>query len=415
MRAVVYDIRPAGWLATALVRPIWPGVRFTRLNGLSLREMPEPSLPGDDWVLCRPLLGGICGTDVSIINQEPRPNSPLQAFGSMPMALGHENVSVVERVGPGVEASWRGRRVCVEPTLCCRVRGIDPPCDRCAAGEFGACENFGAAGGGRYRLPAGTSIGYNAATGGSWGERFVAHVSQLVPVPEELSDEQAVLVDPLACSLHAVLRADLSGAEQVLVYGCGLLGLGVSAMLRAAGFAGRIDAITRRDAPGRRAVALGADEAFALPRDPMERGESIARRTGGTVQPARFGNYLLSGGYDVVFDCVGSADSLADALRWTRARGQIGMVATAREAKLDLTGLWFRELSVFGVYGRQDEHWRGQRRSTYSLVLELLAGGGLDVGRLVTHTFGLTAWRQALRVALNKADHDAVRVVFDHR
>ncbi len=104
------------------------------------------------------------------------------------MVLGHENLAVVEEVGPEVDADWVGCRVCVEPTLNCHVRGIDPPCRQCRSGRPGTCENFDASGIGEAALPAGTSIGYNSRTGGSLGEYFVAHRSQLVAVPEELSD-----------------------------------------------------------------------------------------------------------------------------------------------------------------------------------------------------------------------------------
>jgi len=363
----------------------------------------------------RTLLGGICGTDLAILAQKQPPDSILQAFSSMPMGLGHENVAVVEEVGPGVDASWRGRRVCVEPTLCCEARGIDPPCDRCRAGEFGACERFADDGGGAAGLPPGTSIGYNRATGGSFGEYFVAHRSQLVPVPEGLSDELAALTDPVACALHAVLRADVAAARQVLVYGAGVLGLAAIACLRAAGCSGRIDALDCQaylEAPAR---SMGADEFLRLPRGRAERFAEVARRTGATVQRARFGRYMLSGGYDVVFDCVGSPQSIDEALKWARARGQVVLVGTGHGGGVDLTPIWFRELDVRGAYGRQSERWAGRRVGTYALVHEMMGEGKLDVACLLTHTFRLREYKRAFDVALHKGRHGAIKVAFDFR
>ena len=102
----------------------------------------------------------------------------------MPLAGGHENVADVVEAHPSDSHDWVGKRVCVEPTLGCEARGIDPPCGRCAVGEFGACEHFGSAGEGRYALPAGTSLGYNSRTGG----RFrVAGVKGTEVVPVRLS------------------------------------------------------------------------------------------------------------------------------------------------------------------------------------------------------------------------------------
>jgi L-iditol 2-dehydrogenase len=415
MQAVVYGVNPAGWTTCLWLRHLWRGCLLSRLNGLSLREVSPPELPADDWVRVRTLMAGICGTDLALLAQKQPPDSLLQPFSSLPAVFGHENVALVEEVGPGVDASWLGRRVCVEPTLCCEVRGIDPPCDRCREGHFGACQNFGADGTGRAGLPPGTSIGFNRRTGGAFAEHFVAHVSQLIPVPDGVPDEHAVLTDPAACSLHAVLRADLTGVEQVLVLGAGVLGLGVIAALRVLGCQARIDALDLHEHLGEPAAAMGADEFLQLPADKRGRYEAIAGRTGASVHRARFGNYTLSGGYDVVFDCVGTRRSLDESLRWTRSRGQTVLLATGHGRGTDLTPIWFTELTVRGAYGRQVEQFEGRRIGTYQLVHEMMASGELDVRRLLTHTFRLAEYRRAFEVGLAKAAHRAVKVAFDFR
>jgi len=415
MQAVFYRVNPVGWATCKWLRCFWPGCLLTSLNGLSLRNVPKPDLPGDDWVRLRTLLGGICGTDLAILAQKQPPNSILQAYSSMPSALGHENVAVVEEIGPAVDPSWAGRRVCVEPTLCCAVRGIDPPCPRCRDGEYCACENFGEDGVGSAALPPGVSIGYNARTGGSFSEYFVAHQSQLVAVPDELLDEQAVLVDPVACAMHAVLRADLTQARQVLVYGAGVLGLAAIASLRASDYGGRIDALDRADYLEKQAVQLGADRFVRLPAGNCARFERIAELTGASVQRARFGNYMLSGGYDVIFDCVGSRQSFNESLKWARSRGQVVLVGTGHGGRLDLTPVWFTELTVIGAYGRQLERHDGRRIGTYQLVHELMVSGKLPVAGLLTHMFRLVEYRKAFQVGMNKGRHEAIKVAFDFR
>ncbi len=415
MRAIVYDIKPLGWLACKLLRPVWPEGFSSRLGGLAMRTVPEPPLPGDDWVRVRTRLAGVCGTDLAIFRQKQPPDSILQAFSSLPAVFGHENVGEVVETGPAVDDAWLGRRVCVEPTLCCRPRGIEPPCEPCSRGAFGACENFGAAGEGRYRLPAGTSIGYNAATGGGYGENFVAHESQLVPVPDEMPDEVAVLTDPLACSLHGLLRADLSRVESVLVYGAGVLGLGAIGCLRAMDFRGRIDALGRGGPAERLAARLGADEYFTLPADRDERFRQIARRTGAREHRVRFGNRMLSGGYDMVIDLVGTAGSMEESVKWTAARGQVLAIATGSGGRIDLTPVWFRELTVVGVYGRQIEDFRGRKIGTYQAVHELILEGALDPSGLLTHTFAPDEYREAIRTAGQKRRSGALKVAFDWR
>jgi L-iditol 2-dehydrogenase len=415
MRAITYDIKPLGWATCFWLKRLWPGCLLTPLNGLRCVEIDAPKLPGDDWVLVETLLGGICGTDLSLIAQGQPPNSILQGFSSMPIGLGHENVAVVRQVGPDVDESWIGRRVCVEPTLGCKARGIEPECRSCRDGRFGVCEHFCGDAPGEYSLPAGTSIGYNARTGGSCGEFFVAHESQLVPVPDGLSDEQAVLTDPIACGLHAVLRADLTGAEKVLVYGSGVMGLGIIASLRAAGFKGRIDALDRHEYLGDSARQLGADEFFRLGPKKDERFEAIAERTGGTVQRVRFGNLMLSGGYDIVFDCVGSASAIGESLKWTRADGQLLFVGTGHGGGIDLTPIWFTELRIKGVYGRGIETLGDKTATTYELVHDLMLAGKLDVVQMLTHKFTLDEYKKAFSTAAGKADHGAIKVAFDFR
>jgi threonine dehydrogenase-like Zn-dependent dehydrogenase len=415
MRALVYDIKPWGWAACKLLRPFWPGCQRSPLGGLSLRDVDLGDFPGSEWVRVRTLLGGICGTDLSILAQKQPPDSILQAFSSMPMLMGHENVGVVEDVASGVEASWKGKRVCVEPTLGCTARGIVPACERCQAGEFGACENFGDAGTGGAAMPPGTSIGYNSRTGGSFGETFYAHVTQLVELPESIDNELAVLTDPLACSLHAALRSRWSEARRVLVYGAGVLGLGLIAGLRAIGYSRSIDALDNARYLEKPARSFGADEFLSLDKGRGERFARIAERTGGTIQKVRFGNLMLSGGYDIVFDCVGSPQSLAESLKWTRARGQVVIVGTGSGGNVDLTPIWFRELEVLGAYGRQVESFAGRRIDTYRLVHEFMTQGKLDVRPMLTHTFPLADYRLALDVAMNKNRHGAVKVAFDFR
>lgn len=415
MQAIVFNVNPIGWVTCQWLKRFWPGCLTTKLNGISLEEISVPPLPGRDWVRLRTLLGGVCGSDLAILQQKQAPDSLLQAYTSQPMLLGHENVSIVDEVGPDVDPSWKGKRVLVEPTLGCVPRGMDPVCPRCEVGEYGACENFSGDFGGTAKLPPGVATGYNSATGGSWGEFFVAHESQLIDVPETVSDTRAILTDPLSCSLHGILRADLSEVRTVLVYGPGALGLGVIACLRALGYDGRIE-VVGLDEPSRELTKqLGADEYLILPGEPADRFEKIAGRVGGNVQRARFGNYMISGGYDLVFDCVGSERSVQECMKFTRARGQMVMLGTLQGGKLDLTPLWFRELNIHGSYGRQLEHFEGGRRNSYEIILDWLADGTLQVDQLLTHTFRLSEYRRALEVAINKPQHHSIRVAFDFR
>ena len=438
MKGLVYKVNPAGWAACWCLKRLWPGCLVSPLSGLALRELPPPALPGEDWVLCRTRLGGICGSDLAILAQRQPANSILQCYSSFPAVLGHENVAVVEQVGSAVDSSWLGRRVCVDPGLTCAVRGIEPACPSCRAGRFGACENFAAssphptlsrgergeearqANAGRAKLGPGSCIGYCGPVGGTWGEFFAAHVSQLFAVPDALDDRQAVLTDPLACGLHAVLQVDLARARRVLVYGAGMLGLAVTWALRGVGCGAQVDIIARHGFQRELARELGA-QPLDLPDEPARRFGAVAHRTGSGVLEARFRNLHLAGGYELVFDCAGSVASIAESIKWTRPGGQLVLVGTGHGRGVDLTPVWFGELTVIGSSGRAIESLPAtgttapRREHTYVLTHERMAAGPFDVGRLLTHTFALCDYRQALRAAMDKSASGAVKVAFDLR
>ena len=108
----------------------------------------------------------------------------------------------------------------LEPVLGCVARGITPVCPPCGRGELGRCERiaFG-------DLEPGLQSGFCADTGGGWSTAMVAHESQLHRVPDELSDEDAVMVEPAACAVHAALRRRRRRRWAVVVIGAGTLGL----------------------------------------------------------------------------------------------------------------------------------------------------------------------------------------------
>ena len=174
----------------------------------------------------RTRLGGICGSDLNVISLGASPST--SPFSSFPFVLGHENVGEVVAIGDGVTTVRVGARVAANPLLCCEPRGIAPRCEPCESGHHSRCTHFTDG-----DIAPGMLIGTTRGLGGSWGEEFVAHEDQLVLVPEGMSDESAVLIEPFACSVHAVRTNLPEAGERVLVIGAGSIGLLTIAALRA--------------------------------------------------------------------------------------------------------------------------------------------------------------------------------------
>lgn len=383
-----------------------PAVTGGWMPWLALSQYPIPALPGPDWVRVRPLLAGICGSDTALLTGRASPI--LSPFASFPAILGHEVVGVVEEAGSAVELKT-GERVVVDPIISCFVRGLDP-CPACRDGLPALCRH--AADG---LLAPGMLIGYCRDLPGAWSEAMLAHTSQLHRVPESMSDETAVLVEPLACSLHAVLSARPGPREKVLVVGGGTIGLGVLVALRMMDPGVDVTAVVRHPLQASLAERLGASRVV------LDHGGDGLQRAAIEVTGARMhrpivGDQVLTGGFDLVFDGVGSRASVDASMRVVAPRGRLVLLGTAGELEhLDLTLAWARELRIIGsyVYGREASLPGAPH--TFDFLLErLVEPGAPGVADLVTHRFGLDQWRRALAVATGRAQHASVKVVFDH-
>jgi len=412
VKAIQFGIYPIRWPICKILGWVTPRVYWSRLSGLRLVDVPTPALPADDWVRIRPLLGGICGTDVAALMQRNHPATTLRCFTQFPILLGHEGVGVIEEVGSDVRGWQPGQRVCVEPMLSCVPRRIQPVCPRCEAGQISLCENITTG-----SLPPGTMIGWNPFTGGTWGESFVAHHSQLFAVPDAVSDDVAALTDPIACAVHVVLRHCPNRGQRALVIGGGIIGLGVLAALRIFAPEVPVTAIVRHDQQEALARRFGVADVIRSRRKETkaERYQQVADRVRGRRFDALFGNQALMGGYDVTYDCIGTGESLTDAMKFTRGRGTVVECATSQITVVDTTPLWFAELTVIGCYGRSIEEFEGRRMHTYRITFELLRRGLLNLDGLLTHRFRLEDYGEALATIAERGSTGLIKAAFDHR
>ena len=234
MKAVTFDITVPRYLLAKGLGGLTSSVTFGSLSGLSFKEVAEPALPGPDWVRLEVLLGGICGSDLGNLTFSSSP--VMEPFGSFPAVLGHEILARVAEVGPGVLGVEVGQRVVVEPMVSCTVRGYhDFQCPSCAAGLHGTCEQAGEEGPleiGDVPLAPGLTIGYHRDLPGGWGQSMVAHQSQLFPVPDQIDDRSAVLIEPLSIGVHAILNSPPARGETALVIGSGPIAMSTVWALR---------------------------------------------------------------------------------------------------------------------------------------------------------------------------------------
>jgi threonine dehydrogenase-like Zn-dependent dehydrogenase len=360
----------------------------------------EPLGPG--WGRVRPLLSGICGSDLATISGKS--SFYFSPLVSMPFVPGHE---VVGELLDDVDDLPTGTRIALKPVLSCLARGLADPCEACSAGLTGRCDRVTTG-----HVSAGLQTGYCADTGGGWGKMFVAHRSQLHPVPDELSEQRAVLIEPLSCAVHTALRAAPEPNADVVVIGAGTIGVLTLLALKELTTAGSIAVVAKHGRQREWAGAFGATEIV----DPKEATNAIRRTTRAIkLKPERGASFLL-GGADVVIDCVGSRSSLNLALRTTRAGGRVVVSGIPTEGA-DLTPLWFRELELVGAYtGGYERVGSGKdeaKRHAFEIATDLALQNPLD--GIVGATYPLRRWREAIDHALGAGKLGTLKVAFDPR
>jgi threonine dehydrogenase-like Zn-dependent dehydrogenase len=401
LKALVYRKSiPRYLLMRAAARRI-TALETSRLSPLGLEDAPDPELPTPEWVRVKPLLSGVCGSDLGTLSSE---NSPyFSPITSPPFVMGHEVFGEIAEDNSGFAA---GERVVIEPALGCRVRGVDPPCPLCASGRHALCLNVA-----KGDISPGIQTGFCRDTGGGWSRgTLVAHPSQLHRVPDTVPDEAAVAIEPLACAVHAALGAAPGQGDTSLVIGAGSVGLFTVAALRHLTEAGRIICVAKHARQREEALRLGADQ-VVHPRDTYT---TLPKMLGTESYKPELGKPVVMGGADRVYECVGAQATIEDAIRLTRPGGEATLVGMpAARSSLDLTALWFKEISLSGSYAYGAEEHEGEKTSSFALALRLAPEIGLE--KMVGPHFTLEKYGEAIAAARAAGREGNVKVVFDHR
>jgi len=269
----------------------------------------------------------------------------LAAGFPIAVTLGHEMAGLTPN----------GTPVAIEPMAPCGH------CAYCASGDYNHCE-------------LGTQIMYGFARDGGMAEQVLVPERALVPLLPGLSVQDACLVEPLAVAVHGLTRVNLRRSDRVAVIGGGTIGLCAVAVAK-----------------------IVTDEVCLIARHQAQK--SAGERLGARLQPAEM--------FDLVVDCAGTSESVAQAVSLCKPRGVLLMLATYWHG-LEFPGFEFsmKELHVCtaNTYSRQ-----GLARDV-DIAAALMARNPLIAQCLITHRFALDAAEQAFAVAADRS-HGAIKVV----
>lgn len=331
-----------------------------RLDTLDVEE------PGPHQLAVRVAYGGICGSDLHYFNHG--------GFGTVrlkePMALGHEVSGVVSGLGKDVKNFAVGQRIAISPSRPCEQ------CHYCQKGQQNQCLDmrfYGSA----MRFP---------HVQGAFRQFLVINASQAHGLSDSLSLSEAALAEPLSVGLHAIQRAGSVFGKQVLVTGCGPIGVLLIAGLRRAG-AARIVAADIADNPLACARAMGADDTINL-----------------KTHPERLVAFSSNKGvFDVMFEASGSDKALRSGLDVVVPRGVIVSIGLGGDATLPLSQLVSKELELRGTFRFHDE---------FAVAVRFLNEGLIDGKPVISHVIDFDQAVHAFKLSGDKSRAMKVQIRF---
>lgn len=314
---------------------------------IEVQERPRPR-PGPDEVLVQVTSVGVCGSDTHYYTHGRIGSYAVTA----PLVLGHEAAGVVVGVGEGVDPARVGQRVSIEPGVPCRE------CEQCLAGRYNLCPDM--------------VFHATPPVDGSLSEVMVHHHAFAHPVPDEVGDDAAAMVEPLSVALWACRKAAVGPGDRVLVTGAGPVGLLCAQVARVAGAA---EVVVVDVNPHR--LAVGAAHGATDTVDARE--VSLEAWYGGRPAP------------HVLLECSGHPGSTLAGLRSLAPAGRAVLVGMGGDTlDLPISLVQERELLVTGVF---------RYANTWPTAIALVAGGQVRLEHLVTGHFRLDQTAEALTAA----------------
>lgn len=323
-------------------------VKTQATPGIWLTEMPIPEIGHND-VLIKIKKTAICGTDVHIYNWDDWAQRTI----NIPMTIGHEFIGEIAALGSEVVGLKIGQRVSGEGHVTCGH------CRNCRAGRRHLCRN---------------TLGLGVNRPGAFAEYVALPAVNTFPLPDNVSDDIAAILDPFGNSTHTALSFDLVG-EDVLITGAGPTGLMAVAIARFAG--------------ARFIVITDVNEyRLALAK---KMGATLAVNIQNTQIPDVMHKLGMTEGFDVGMEMSGHPSAINDMLKWMNNGGRIALLGIPPyEIPVDWNPVIFKGLTLKGIYGREMfETW-------YKMISMLQSG--LDISPVITHHFPVADYQQAFEI-----------------
>jgi L-iditol 2-dehydrogenase len=307
-----------------------------KYNEFTLRETPLPELkPG--WVLIKVEACGICGSDVHGMDGSTGRRQP-------PVIMGHEASGIIHEISPEVHGWKMGDRVTFDSTISCGE------CYYCKRGDINLCDN---------RRVLGVSCN-EYRQNGAFAEYVAVPAHILYAIPENISFEQAAMIEAVSVAVHAVAISQVKSDDTAVVIGCGMIGLLCIQALKAAGC--------------KKVVAL---DLIAAKLDvAAELGADLVLKSNDPALASKILSETENRGADLVLEVVGIESTVNLAVDCARKGGTVTLVGNlSSEVRFPLQKVVTRQLKVQGSCASAGE---------YPLCLELISAGKIKVDTIIS-------------------------------
>ncbi len=323
-------------------------IKAKKEPGIWMEDVPVPEYGVND-VLIKIKKTAICGTDIHIYNWDEW----AQATIPVPMTVGHEFYGEIVEVGKEVQGLKVGQRVSGEGHITCGF------CRNCRAGQRHLCRN---------------TLGVGVNRPGCFAEFLSLPASNVIVIPDNITGDQAAILDPFGNATHCALAFDVVG-EDVLITGAGPIGIMAVAIMKHIG-ARHVVITDVNDHRLELARKMGATRAINIKHQKLS---DVVDELG------------MTEGFDIGMEMSGNPMALNDMMKAMNHGGHVALLGIPpQETAIDWNQVIFKGLVIKGIYGREMfETW-------YKMIAMLQSG--LDITPIMTHHFAVDDYQNAFQI-----------------
>lgn len=325
-------------------------------------------------VLVKVAAAGICGSDI--------PRIFVTGAHHHPLIPGHEFSGTVVETGEGCDTRWMGRRVGVFPLIPCRK------CLPCRNNQFEMCRNYNYLG---------------SRCDGGFAEYVAVPQANLIELPDDVSFEEAAMLEPMSVAVHAIRAMELDkkscvhSDRYVAICGLGTIGLFIAMFLKENGI-DHIFVIGNKDYQRECILRLGILKNHYYDSRNGEADKWLLEQTNGN-------------GVDVFFECVGKNETVSQAVSAAAPSGKVILVGNpASDMNFDQQIYWKILRNQLNIYGTWNSSFTGNKNDDWHYVLERLADKSIHPTEFISHRFALKDLKQGLDIMRNKSE-DYVKIM----